>query len=101
MILILYISHNNNNILDAEPGVITAIRGLIYNRLQYFREANIKNRLLSGKQQIGVMAVANREFSWSADRLASEDRARRLTLSDLPKLPSYVNKETTADPAEI
>ena len=55
------------------------------------REAGLKARLLSDKQQLGAVAVANREFGWSADRIASEERARALTLSDLPKLSDYVN----------
>ena len=80
--------------------VITAINGIIYNKLQDMREAGLKARLLSDKQQLGAVAVANREFGWSADRIANEERARALTLSDLPKLSNYVNNNSLPELSE-
>ena len=76
----------------------TAVKGHIYNKIAFFRESGIKNKMLSAKQQLGVVAVVNREFGWSADRIGQEERARALTLSDLPKLSNYVNE---SKPPEI
>lgn len=87
----IYNSINYDSYNTVPPDVITAINGIIYNKLQDMREAGLKARLLSDKQQLGAVAVANREFGWSADRIANEERARALTLSDLPKLTNYVN----------
>lgn len=89
-----------NNYNTVPPDVITAINGIIYNKLQDMREAGLKARLLSDKQQLGAVAVANREFGWSADRIANEERARALTLSDLPKLTNYVNNNSLPELSE-
>lgn len=74
----------------------TAVKGHIYNKIAFFRESGIKNKMLSAKQQLGVVAVVNREYGWSAERIGKEERARALTLADLPKLSSYVNNEKEA-----
>ena len=104
----IYINNNNialndyNNYIgrDMPQDVITAVNGIIYNKLQDMREAGLKARLLSDKQQLGAVAVANREFGWSADRIANEERARALTLSDLPKLSNYVNNNSLPELSE-
>lgn len=105
----IYINNNNNIVLndynnyigrDVPQDVITAVNGIIYNKLQDMREAGLKARLLSDKQQLGAVAVANREFGWSADRIANEERARALTLSDLPKLSNYVNNNSLPELSE-
>lgn len=75
---------------------LTAIKGHIYNKIAFFRESGIKNKMLGSSQQLGVVAIVNREFGWSAERIGKEERARALTLSDLPKLSNYVNNEKEA-----
>lgn len=72
---------------------LTAIKGHIYKKIAFFRESGIKNKMLGSSQQLGVVAIVNREFGWSAERIGKEERARALTLQDLPKLTNYVNNE--------
>lgn len=79
----------------------TAVKGHIYNKIAFFRESGIKNKMLSAKQQLGVVAVVNREFGWSAERIGKEERARALTLADLPKLSNYVNSDKLPEIPEI
>lgn len=95
-----YNNYDLNNIYSVPQDVTTAVNGIIYNKLQDMREAGLKARLLSDKQQLGAVAVANREFGWSADRIANEERARALTLSDLPKLSNYVNNNSLPELSE-
>lgn len=78
----------------------TIVNGLVYNRLHDFRESAIKYKMIDSKQQIGALAVANNEFGWSADRIGQEERARALTLQDLPKLTDYVNPQKTIESDE-
>lgn len=90
---IIYPSYN---ILDAErvkKELSTKIFGVVYNRIVHNREVAIKYKMIDSKQQVGAIAVANSEYGWSADRIGQEERARALTLADLPKLTNYVNKE--------
>ena len=99
---------NNNNIIlndsviysysldiaiQRKREILTAISGLIYKKLIEYRETALKYKMIDSKQQVGAIAVANQEFGWSADRIGKEERARALTLADLPKLSNYVNSE--------
>ena len=93
----------NNNNIDLVQGfgmLATATSGKIYNKLLLARENAIKNHMIDSKQQLGAVAVVNREFAWSADRIGQEERARALTLADLPKLSSYVNSSKTIETTE-
>ena len=101
------IKNNNNIILDnsiiysysldiaiqRKREILTVVSGLIYKKLIEYRETALKYKMIDSKQQVGAIAVANQEFGWSADRIGQEERARALTLSDLPKLSNYVNSE--------
>ena len=72
--------------------LLTTARGLVFSRLHKYREHEIKNGFLSSKQQLGAVALVNKEYQWNADNVAQVERARALSLSDLPKLPNYVNQ---------
>lgn len=105
-----HISFDNNNILYNDlfislgvrsgADVVTACRGLVFARLQGFREYEIKNGFLSSKQQLGAVALVNKEFAWSADTIAQTERARALTLADLPKMSNYVNHQNGLETSE-
>lgn len=96
----------NNNLIfnicgfDSFGDIITACRACIYSRLQGFRENEIKNGFLSSKQQLGAVALVNREFAWNADNVAQIERARALTLADLPKMSNYVNRQNRLETSE-
>ena len=106
-----HISFDNNNIILSDnifislgvrsgADIVTACRGLVFARLQGFREYEIKNGFLSSKQQLGAVALVNKEFSWSADTIAQTERARALTLADLPKMSGYVNRQNRLETSE-
>ena len=80
--------------------LITAVNGSIFVRLQNVRENSIKSAFLQAKQQLGAIALVNREFGWSADTVTQVERARALSLSDLPKLQSYVNPQKQIESLE-
>lgn len=92
--------------LDSISGVcssgelLTAVKGVIFSRVHGFRENEIKNGFLSSKQQLGAVALVNREYGWSADTVSQVERARALSLSDLPKLQSYVNPQKQIESLE-
>lgn len=89
---ILY-SYSLDIAIQRKREILTAVSGLIYKKLIEYRETALKYKMIDSKQQVGAIAVANSEFGWSADRIGQEERARALTLSDLPKLSNYVNSE--------
>ena len=88
---IIHYNYTTDTARQRKGEILTAVHGLIYNRLTAHRETALKYKMIDSKQQIGAIAVANSEYGWSADRIGQEERARALTLSDLPKLSNYVN----------
>lgn len=90
---ILKYNYTSDTARQRQAELLTTVNGLIYNRLTAYRETALKYKMIDGKQQIGAIAVANNEYGWSADRIGKEERARALTLADLPKLSNYVNSE--------
>ena len=96
----------NNNLIFNICGVAsfaelsTACRGSVYARLHSFREHEIKNGFLSSKQQLGAVALVNKEYSWNADNVAQIERARALSLADLPKMSDYVNRQNRLETSE-
>ncbi len=101
---IYYINLNNiilpSEVLEKIGKEATAVKGHIFNKIAFFRESAIKNKFFGAKQLLGAVAVVNREFGWSAERIGKEERARALTLSDLPKLTDYVNPQKTIESDE-
>lgn len=93
-----YNTSNIDNLCRGE--MLTAVCGRIYERLQFCREEALKNKLLNGNQQIGAIAVANQEYKWDADKVQREERARALTLADLPKIDTYVNSQMITQTTE-
>ena len=92
---------NNTGLPFASFGELqTAINGLVYARLQDIRENAIKDNFLQAKQQLGAIALVNREYGWSADTVAQTERARALSLADLPKMSGYVNHENRLETSE-
>lgn len=90
---LLQYNYNSDVARDRIGELSTSVFGLVYNRLHAFRETALKYKMIDSKQQIGAIAVANNEYGWSADRIGKEERARALTLADLPKLSNYVNSD--------
>ena len=88
---IINYNYTSEEARQRQAELLTTVNGLIFNRLHDFRETALKYKMIDSKQQIGAIAVANSEYGWSADRIGQEERARALTLSDLPKLSNYVN----------
>lgn len=96
------IFNNNNIFIGGLNGseLSTATKGAIFSRLHGYRENEIKNAFLSSKQQLGAVALVNKEFGWSADTVTQVERARALSLSDLPKINTYVNPQNTLETQE-
>lgn len=90
---IIQYNYDSEMAIQRRAELSTSVFGLVYNRLHAFRETALKYKMIDSKQQIGAIAVANNEYGWSADRIGKEERARALTLADLPKLSNYVNSE--------
>lgn len=99
---IIYTDNNIFNICGVASfaELSTACRGSIYARLHSFREHEIKNGFLSSKQQLGAVALVNKEYSWNADNVAQIERARALSLADLPKMSDYVNRQNRLETSE-
>ena len=90
---IIQYNYTSDTARHRQAELLTVVNGLIFNRLTAYRETALKYKMIDSKQQIGAIAVANSEYGWSADRIGQEERARALTLADLPKLSNYVNSE--------
>lgn len=89
----------NNGGLGADE--LTALRATIAQKLRLRREEGLKNRLISSNNPIGSITVGNTEFSWSAQNVAQETKAKALTLSELPQIMlTAENKNMLSDDKE-
>ena len=57
-------------------------------KLSYFREESLSNKLADGKQNpVGILAILNRHYQWNLPGVSKESaRQNALTAADLPKL---------------
>lgn len=89
----------NNGGLGADE--LTALRATIAKKLRLRREEGLKNRLISSSNPVGSITVGNTEFSWSAQNVAQETKAKALTLSELPQIMlTAENKNILSDDKE-
>ena len=79
---------------------LSTLSSQIYQKLSYFREESLSNKLADGKQNpVGILAILNRHYQWNLPGVSKESaRQSALTAADLPKLgakPQIVDTQGT------